>query len=128
LNVYTALPAWIWFDSLLDRFAPLFWQSAEKEISRTANPHPMQSDKPEERRKWYARGRWAFVLAIIGILILSFVAATRGRYVAWTLWIAVPMLMMSLGYLFLVNAVESIWSIERRNQKERDEVEEHREE
>jgi hypothetical protein len=38
------------------------------------------------------------------------------------------MLMMSLGYLFLVNAVESIWSIERRNQKERDEVEEHREE
>ena len=88
----------------------------------------MQSDKPEEKRKWYARGRWALVLAFIGILILSFVVATGGEYGAWTLWIAVPLLMISLGYLFLVNAVTSIWAIERHNQQEREQEENHREE
>jgi len=45
----------------------------------------------------------AFLL--LGLVIVLFVAATGGDYITWTLWIAVPMLMFSLAYLFLVSAL-----------------------
>lgn len=56
-------------------------------------------------RKWYGHGRWALVLALIGAAILSFVIVTRGTVGAWMLWIAVPFLMISLGYFYVVNAL-----------------------
>lgn len=40
-----------------------------------------------------------------GIAILAFVAATEGKYYSWLLWLAIPYLMISLGYAFLVYAV-----------------------
>ena len=39
------------------------------------------------------------------MLIVAFVAATRGEYGAWLLWIAIPFLMISLGYLFIISAL-----------------------
>lgn len=45
----------------------------------------------------------AFLL--LGLVIVLCVVVTGGEYVAWTLWIAVPMLMFSLAYLFLVSAL-----------------------
>lgn len=45
------------------------------------------------------------VLALVGGAIVSFVAATGGRHGAWMLWIAVPFLMISLGYFYVVNAL-----------------------
>jgi len=88
----------------------------------------MQSDQSESTRKWYAQGRWALVLALIGILIVFFVAATRGEYGAWLLWIAVPSLMISLGYFYLVNAIKYFIRGSANNQSEREQEEEHREE
>ncbi len=46
------------------------------------------------------------ILALIGVLIVIFVAVTGGEYGAWLLWIAVPLLMISLGYFYLVNAIK----------------------
>jgi hypothetical protein len=83
----------------------------------------MQSNKPEAKRKWNVRGRWAFIPAIVGILIVSFVAATRGAYGAWMLWIAVPLLMISLGYIYLVNALAGITAIDAHNQLLREQEE-----
>lgn len=44
-------------------------------------------------------------MAIIGIIIIIFVAATGGEYGAWLLWIAIPFLMISLAYFFIINAI-----------------------
>jgi hypothetical protein len=99
--------------------------SAEKEICRAANSHRMQSDKPEAKRKWEVRGRGAFIPAIAGILIVSFVAATEGAYGAWMLWIAVPMLMISLGYIYLINALAGITAIDTHNELLREQEEMH---
>ena len=44
--------------------------------------------------------------AITGMLIVAFVIVTRGEYGAWLLWIAIPMLMLGLGYFFVANAVK----------------------
>ena len=65
----------------------------------------MQSSNVETGKRWYSRGRLAIVLALVGVLIISFVALTGGEYGVWTLWIAIPLLMASLGYLFLANAI-----------------------
>lgn len=48
---------------------------------------------------------WAMGLLLVGLVIVLFVAVTEGEYGVWTLWIAIPLLMFSLAYLFLVNAV-----------------------
>jgi hypothetical protein len=85
----------------------------------------MQSDKPESKGKWNIRGRWAFIAAIAGILIVSFVAATRGAYGAWMLWIAVPLLMISLGYIYLIYALAGITAIDAHNQLLREQEEKH---
>ena len=69
----------------------------------------MNSNSRKAKKKWYANGRWAFVLALIGILMLAFVILTQGNRAAWIMWIALPLLMVSLGYLFLVNAVKAVW-------------------
>jgi len=42
---------------------------------------------------------------LIGLVIVLFVLFTDGQYLVWTLWFAIPMLMFSLAYLFLVNAL-----------------------
>lgn len=85
----------------------------------------MQSDKPEAKRKWNVRGRWAFITAVAGIVIVSFVAATRGTYGAWMLWIAVPLLMISLGYIYVIYALAGITAIDAHNQLLREQEEEH---
>jgi len=69
----------------------------------------MQSDGSSTARKWYSNGRWALALAVVGILMIAIVAVTRGEHGAWTLWFAIPMLMISLGYFFVVNAVAFYW-------------------
>jgi len=65
----------------------------------------MKSDEVSKEPKWYDKHRWAISAAIVGMLMVSIVIATGGEHGAWTLWIAIPLLMFSLGYLFLVNAI-----------------------
>jgi hypothetical protein len=71
------------------------------------------------------QARGAFIPAIAGILIVSFVAATEGAYGAWMLWIAVPMLMISLGYIYLINALAGITAIDTHNELLREQEEMH---
>lgn len=80
-------------------------QEAEREISRAVNPCGMQSGSSKAEPRWFVRNRWGLVPTITGILIVSLVAATRGEYGAWLLWIAVPLLMIGLGYFLVVNVV-----------------------
>lgn len=49
------------------------------------------------------RDRWGLVPTLTGILIIALVAATGGQHGAWLLWLAVPMLMVGLGYFAVVN-------------------------
>jgi amino acid transporter len=65
----------------------------------------MSPDKPRIPRRWRAGDVWALAFLLLGLVIVLFVAATEGKYLVWTLWIAVPMLMFSLAYLFLVSAL-----------------------
>ena len=83
----------------------------------------MQSENPEAKKKWYSRGRWAIVFSLIGVLIIVFVAATGGEYGAWTMWIAVPLLMLGLGYLFVINAIPVFLSYDAAVQTESEEQE-----
>ncbi len=48
--------------------------------------------------------RFGLVPAVFGALIVAFVVATQGAY-AWLLWIAVPLLMIGLGYLYIISAL-----------------------
>jgi len=73
----------------------------------------MQSAKSKTKKKWVFYGRWALVPAIIGILIVAFVIVTGGKYATWTLWIAVPLLMIGLGYIFIINAIASLIAVGR---------------
>ena len=82
----------------------------------------MQSEKPAPKSRWYVRLRWGLSPLVIGVLLLCFVIFTGEAY-AWTLWIAVPFIMIGLGYIFVVSAVESIWSIERHIQEIKEEEE-----
>lgn len=65
----------------------------------------MSSDGPHARRRWRKGDLWAVAFLLVGFSIALFMAATGGAYFAWILWIAVPMLMFSLAYLFLVSAL-----------------------
>lgn len=78
----------------------------------------MRSGKSEATRKWIAHVRFALVPAIVGGLIVAFVAVTGGEYGAWLLWIAVPLLMISLGYFYLVSALPVLLGKEIHNQSE----------
>jgi len=57
---------------------------------------------------------------LTGLVIVLFVAATEGEYVVWTLWIAVPMLMFSLAYLFLVSALPIFLGARSDSESERE--------
>lgn len=60
---------------------------------------------PWYRRKWHTGDVCALAALLLGLVIVLLVAATGGTYGVWTLWIAVPLLMFSLAYLFLVSAL-----------------------
>lgn len=66
----------------------------------------MNPEAPPRPRKWYSAGRWALVFAAVGILIIAFIIATGAEYATWLLWIAIPLMMISLGYFFVVNAIK----------------------
>ena len=102
--------------------------SSEKEISRATNLPWMQSGQHEVMRGWFAHGRWALVLAFVGGAILSFVVVTRGTYGAWMMWIAVPFLMISLGYFYVVNALPVFTDESANHQSETEQQEKPREE
>jgi len=70
----------------------------------------MSPDKPA-KKGWVLHGRWALIPTVIGIVIVAFVMVTNAEYATWTLWIAVPLLMIGLGYLFIINAIASLISI-----------------
>lgn len=65
----------------------------------------MGAEKRRPFKKWYAGEIWALAFLLLGLVVVLFVAATEGEHIVWILWIAVPMLMFSLAYLFLVNAI-----------------------
>lgn len=77
----------------------------ERDICRAGNPLGMQSDQHEAEPSWYVRDRWGLVPTVTGVLIVSYVIATGGEHGAWALWIAIPLLMIGLGYFVVVNAV-----------------------
>jgi len=108
----------------LNRKRPL----SEKEISKATIVPWMQSGKHDATRRWYSHGRWALVLALVGIAILSFVVVTRGTIGAWMLWIAVPFLMISLGYFYVINALPVFWGKSADSQSETEQQEKTREE
>lgn len=74
-------------------------------IFQKLNPIPMRLDGGRPTRKWYPGETWALLFLLLGLALVLFVAATEGEYLVWSLWIAVPMLMFSLAYLFLVSAL-----------------------
>lgn len=65
----------------------------------------MQSERSKSIKKWIVRVRFGLVPTIFGGLIVAFVVATQGAHYAWLLWIAVPLLMIGLGYLYVVSAL-----------------------
>ena len=81
-------------------------------------PVEMQSAEPKTKKEWVFYGRWALVPTIIGIAILAFVIVTEGKYATWTMWIAVPLLMIGLGYIFIINAIASLVAIDRAGESE----------
>lgn len=44
-------------------------------------------------------------MVAVGVVLIVFVAASGGEYGAWTMWIALPLLMIGLGYIFVINAI-----------------------
>lgn len=76
-----------------------------KEIFRKSNAITMPQDKSRPSKKWHAEDVWALAFLLLGLVMVLFVAATEGRFIVWILWLAVPMVMFSLAYLFLVNAL-----------------------
>lgn len=62
---------------------------------------------------------------VFGILILVFVILSGERF-SWLLWIGLPLLMIGLGYLFIVNTFESLWVYEMRVQDEKEKLEKER--
>ncbi len=82
----------------------------------------MIQGKPERKSRWYVRWRFGLVPLVFGIVILIVVVITGDR-LSWMLWIALPLLMIGLGYLFLVNIFESMWVFEKRIQEEKEKLE-----
>jgi protein-S-isoprenylcysteine O-methyltransferase Ste14 len=76
-----------------------------KEICRKGNAIFMRHSEPWFLRRWYTGDVVALAVFLLGLTIVLFVMATGGECAVWTLWAAVPMIMFSLGYLFLVSAL-----------------------
>jgi len=76
-----------------------------KELCRKNDVVSMRSNEPWFSRRWHTEDVAALAVLLLGLVIVLFVAATGGEYAVWTLWAAVPMIMFSLGYLFLVSAL-----------------------
>ncbi len=60
-------------------------------------------------RRWVVRERVAFVPAVVGVLILSLVIVTRGEQTAWLMWIALPLMMLSLGYFAVISLLSVLY-------------------
>ncbi len=56
-------------------------------------------------------GKWALSPTIIGVAILTFEVVTGAKYAPWLLWFAIPLLMIGLGYIFIINAIAAIISV-----------------
>ena len=65
----------------------------------------MRSGTPWFPKKWHKGDIYAMASLLMGLAIVLFLAATGLEYATWTLWIAVPMIMFSLAYIFLVSAL-----------------------
>lgn len=88
----------------------------------------MRPDKSRLSRKWSSGEIFALVFLLLGLADVLFVAATEGEYVVWTLWIAVPMILFSLLYILLVNALPIFFGQTRGDEPEEERSSEHREE
>lgn len=88
----------------------------------------MRSDKSRPLRKWSSGEILALALLFLGLADVLFVAATEGEYAVWTLWIAVPMLMVSLLYILLVNALPIFFGHTQNDEPEEERPPERREE
>ena len=86
----------------------------------------MQSHRPESARKWIVQMRFGLVPAMVGGVVVAFVA-TRGADDAWLLWFAVPLLMIGLGYLYVVSALPIFLNEGANHQSDREPREELRE-
>lgn len=65
----------------------------------------MPSDRPLFPRHWHKGDVLALVFLLAGLIIVLALVATGLEHATWTLWFAVPMMMFSLAYLFLVSAL-----------------------
>lgn len=79
--------------------------SERKKLCRKDDVVAMRPSEPWFSRRWYTGDVVALAALLLGLVTVLFVAATGGEYAVWTLWAAVPMIMFSLGYLFLVSAL-----------------------
>ncbi len=79
--------------------------AGERDISGVSNAHRMQSDQQHSSPSWYVRDRWGLVPTVTGVLIVSFVLMTGGEHGVWALWLAIPLLIIGLGYFVVVNAI-----------------------
>jgi len=78
----------------------------------------MRSDKSRPSREWSSGETLALVFLLLGLADVLFVAVTEGGHAVWTLWIAVPMLMFSLLYILLVNALPIFFGRTRSDEPE----------
>jgi amino acid transporter len=85
----------------------------------------MARGEPERKSRWFVRWRFGLVPLVFGILIIVIVVMTGERF-SWMLWIAVPFLMIGLGYLFIVSTFESMWVFEKRIHEEKEKLEKDR--
>ncbi len=63
------------------------------------------------KKKWVFYGKWALSPTIVGAAILTFEVVTGAKYAPWLLWFAVPLLMIGLGYIFIINAIAAIITV-----------------
>lgn len=88
----------------------------------------MRLDKSRPSKEWSSGETLALVFLLIGLMDILFVAATEGGYAVWTLWIAVPMLLFSLLFILLVNALPLFFGRTRSDEPEEERSLEHRKE
>jgi|GEM_PF-1700393 len=76
----------------------------------------MSPERPP-KRPWVFYGRWALIPTAIGIGILTFVIVAGDAF-AWTLWIGLPLIMVGLGYIFVINTIAALIAIGRSDEEE----------
>lgn len=87
----------------------------------------MRSGRSLLPKKWHTEDIYAMAFLLAGLAIVLFVAATGLKYATWTLWIAVPMIMFSLAYIFLVSALPIFLGPRSGDNKDDETVEENHE-